>query len=170
MAGYTGSHNPLLVNYFEFVLERVPTMVYFCQTANIPGINFGVDTQPTNLGFPVVIPVGSYKFEPLTLTFKVDENLQNWLEIFEWMTKNGNYGQSCNQNPYQSQSTADVNKTTSLGFLSLTNSSYNSKIKVQFNNLFPISLSGIQFSTVLPESVEAVATVQFAFTNYTIVK
>jgi len=46
----------------------------------------------------------------------------------------------------------------------------NQLIRVQFNNLFPISLSGIQFSTVLPESVEAVATVQFAFTNYTIVK
>jgi hypothetical protein len=168
MAGYTGSHNPLLANYFEFTLSRVPNMVYFCQTANIPGILFGTDTQPTALGFPVNIPIGNYKFENLQITFKVDENLRNWLEIFEWMKGNGNFGESCNAYPYTSSTAGALTKTTSDASLIITNSVYRPKIKVNFNHLFPVSLSGIAFSTILPESVEVVATAEFAFSGYTI--
>lgn len=169
MAGYTGSHNPLLANYFEFILDRVPNMVYFCQSANLPGIMSQTDVQTTSLGYPVIIPVGNFRFENLELTFKVDENLLNWLEIFGWMRKIGNFGKSCESLPY-SGSGGELTKTTSNASLLLTNSTYKPKIKVNFNNLFPVSLSGIQFSTALPESMEVVATVQFAFSGYDIVR
>lgn len=169
MAGYTGSHNPLLANYFEFTLDRIPNMVYFCQTANIPGLVFGTDIQPTSLGYPVTIPVGNYKFENLQLSFKVDENLINWLEILEWMKKNGNFGEMCNSYPYTGSGT-ELTKTTSNASLLITNSTYKPKLKVNFNHLFPISLSGIAFSTVLPESLEVIATVEFAFSGYNVVR
>ena len=36
--------------------------------------------------------------------------------------------------------------------------------------MFPISLSGINFNTVSTDSVEAIATVKFAFAQYTVEK
>jgi hypothetical protein len=75
------THNVLLVNYFQFILDKVPNMVYFCQTANLPGIAFGVADQPTNLGHPVKIPTGAFRFEELELTFRVDEDLQELVRI-----------------------------------------------------------------------------------------
>jgi|LakMenE18May11ns_1017448.scaffolds.fasta_scaffold9857394_2 hypothetical protein len=168
MAGYTGTHNPLLANYFEFTLDRVPNMVYFCQTANLPGLYTESDVQPTSLGYPVTVPTGNYKFENLQLTFKVDEDLRNWLEIFNWMKGLGNFGEACSAYPYSSSSAGSTTKTDSNAMLILTNSTYKPKIRVKFNHVFPVSLSGIAFSTILPESVEVVATVEFAFSGYSI--
>jgi hypothetical protein len=167
MAGYTGSNNPLLANYFEFVLDRVPNMVYFCQGANLPGVVYGTSVQPTTLGIPVTIPIGNYRFENLQLSFKVDEDLKNWLEIYNWMKGNGNLDQTCNSLPYNAIGSS-LGKTSSNGSLIVTNSSYKPKLKITFNNLFPVTLSGILFSSILPESAEVLATAEFAFTNYKI--
>ena len=167
MSGYTGSNNPLLANYFEFVLERVPNMVYFCQGANLPGVVYGSDIQPTTFGVPVTIPIGSYRFENLQISFKVDENLKNWLEIYNWMKGNGNLDSTCNSLPY-SATGSSLGRTSSNGSLIITNSSYKPKFKITFNNLFPKTLSGIAFSSALPESAEVLATAEFAFTNYRI--
>jgi len=167
MAGYTGSHNPLLTNYFEFVLDRVPNITYFCQAANLPGIVMGTDIQPTTFGLPVNIPVGNFRFENLQISFKVDENLNNWLEIWNWMKGNGNLDSSCSALPYKGTTTT-LGKTTSDAMLFLTNSSYKPKFKVIFKHLFPVSLSGIVFSSTLPESTEALALAEFAFSGYTV--
>ena len=172
MAGFTGSHNPLLSNYFDFTLARIPNMVYFCQAANIPGLNFGTGEQPTIFGYPVKVPMGTFRFENLELTFKVDENMTNWLEIWNWMKSNGNFGSSVTSSSDGSSgvpcSTAYSDKVSSDAVLTLTNSAYSPKISISFKNLFPVSLSGLQFTTALQESAEVLATATFTFTNYDI--
>ena len=154
------SHNALLVNYFQFSLKRIPNIVYFCQTANLPGMKFGETEQPTIFGHPIKVPVGAIRFDPLVIGFKVDENLKNWLEIHNWMKDNSNYFGDDMKNNYSDQaSDAD---------LLISNSTYKPKIKVSFRRLFPIELSQIQFNTITPDSMEANATVTFTFTDYKI--
>ena len=153
------THNALLTNYFQFHIDRVPNIVYFCQTANLPGMNFGEAEQPTIFSHPIKVPIGSVRFLPLVLGFKVDENLQNWLEIHNWMKSNSNYV-SDTQIPYMDQA--------SDGYLLITNSSYKPKIKVQFTRLFPIQLGNIEFNTISPDAKEAVSSVTFSFTDYKI--
>jgi len=160
MSGFTGSHNPLLVNYFQFILDRVPNMVYFCQSVNLPGIGFGTADQPTIYGHPVKIPTGAFRFEELELSFRVDENLTNLLELHTWIRTTGNYTSDCNTLPY--------NQKTSDATLLITNSSYAPKLKVHFKHVFPQYVSGINFVVNAPTAVEAIATVKFAHTGYTI--
>jgi hypothetical protein len=152
--------NPLLVNYFQFILDRVPNMVYFCQSANLPGIAFGVAEQPTTLGHPVKVPTGAFRFEDLDLTFRVDENLTNWLEIHNWIKTTGNYNDDANTLPY--------NKKTSDATLIITNSVYKPKIKIHFKQVFPQFLSGINFAVNTPTATEALASVKFAHTGYNV--
>lgn len=154
------THNALLINYFQFVLDRVPNITYFCQSANLPGIVFGVAEQPTTLGYPVKVPTGSFRFEDLELTFRVDENLTNWREIHTWIKSSGNYESDENTLPYK-QKTSDA-------YLLLTNSTYNPKIKIHFRHVFPIALSGLVFNTTAQDSFEMTASVKFAFTGYEI--
>ena len=154
------THNALLINYFQFVLDRVPNITYFCQSANLPGIVFGVAEQPTTLGYPVKVPTGSFRFEDLDLTFRVDENLTNWREIHTWIKSSGNYISDENTLPYKEK--------TSDAYLLLTNSTYNPKIKIHFRQVFPISLSGLVFNTTAQDSFEMTASVKFAFTDYKI--
>ena len=154
------THNVLQVNYFQFVLDRVPNMVYYCQTANLPGIGYGIANQPTVLGHAVNVPTGAFRFEDLQLTFRVDENLENWLEIYNWMRTTGNYESAAN--------TLTYNEKTSGGKLIITNSSYKPKFSVDFKHIFPTYLSSINFSVTQPKSMEVISTVKFAFTGYTI--
>ena len=154
------THNALIVNYFQFILNRVPNMTYFCQSANLPGIVFGVVEQPTTLGHPVKVPSGAFRFEDLELTFRVDENLQNWKEIHTWIKNIGNYDSDTHTLPYEQQ--------TSVAKLIITNSNYRPKISVNFLHVFPISLSGLNFNTTAQDSFEMTASVKFAFTGYEI--
>lgn len=162
MSGFTGSHNPLLVNYFEFVLDRVPNMVYFCQTVKLPGIGFGSADQPTVLGYPVKVPTGAIRFEELELSFRVDENMINWLELHNWIKTTSNYLNDINTLPYE--------RKTSGATLFITNSVYKPKIQIQFKQVFPIYVSGIQFQVNAPTSLEALAAVKFGHTGYEITR
>jgi hypothetical protein len=160
------SNNPLLLNYFQFILNRVPNMVYFCQSANLPGIGYGVAEQPTTLGHPVMVPTGAFRFEDLELTFRVDENLTNWRQIHSWIKNIGNYTDDENTLPYLPNKD-QLGKTTDATLL-ITNSVYLPKIKVHFKHVFPQYLSGIKFIVNTPIATEAVATVKFAHTGYEI--
>ena len=154
------THNALIVNYFQFSLSRVPNMVYFCQSANLPGLAFGSAEQPTVLGHPVKVPTGAFRFEDLELSFRVDENLTNWREIHNWIKTTGNYESDESTLPYK-EKTSDAR-------LLITNSSYRPKISINFRHVFPISLSGLNFNTTATDSIEMTATVKFAFTGYEI--
>ena len=159
MSRFTGSHNPLLANYFEFSLSRVPNLEYFCQTVNLPGIVAGTDIQPTTFGIPVNVPIGNYRFQNLQITFKVDEQMKNWLELWNWMKQIGNLNDTTSSLPYSSSGT-DLTKTSSDGLLLLTNSVFSPKFKINFKNLYPTSISGLLFSSTLAESTEVIATAE----------
>ena len=161
------SQNPLLVNYFQFVLDRVPNMVYFCQSVTLPGIGYGVADQPTILGHPVKIPTGAFRFEDLLLTFRVDENMTNWLELHTWIRTTGNYEDDAGALPYHAKGKSGLGKTSDATLL-ITNSAYKPKLKVHFKNVFPQYVSGINFAVTATTSTEAVATVKFAHTGYDI--
>lgn len=141
-------------------------MVFFCQSVNLPGIGYGVADQPTTLGHPVRVPTGAFRFEDLELTFRVDENVANWRELHTWIKTTGNYDDDVNTLPYHPTKTK-LGKTSSATLL-ITNSAYKPKLKVQFKHVFPQYVSGINFSVVAPTSTEAVATVKFAHSGYTI--
>jgi hypothetical protein len=153
-------HSPLHTNYFELIISRIPNMVYFCQEVNLPGIVHSTIDQGTSLGLPVKIPGGAFAFEPFLATFKVDEQMKNWLEIFNWSKTLGNYNQTGQQLPHH-EKFSDAK-------LLITNSYYRPKFAVNFLGIFPTALTGIKFSTIQPDSVEAVCTVTFSFTNYLI--
>ena len=69
---------------FRFVLSNFPEVNYFCQSANIPGISIGqIDLPtPTSTGY---MSGDEVSFEELTISFVIDENMKNWLSIYDWI-------------------------------------------------------------------------------------
>jgi len=54
-----------------------------CQSASIPEISLGEIPVPNYL---VPIPAeGNFRYSPLSLTFLVDEDLENYIQIHNWM-------------------------------------------------------------------------------------
>ena len=56
------------------------------------------------------------------------------------------------------------------GTLLVYNSNYNVNLKVQYKDLFPVSLSSIQFDTTLTDIKYATAEAVFKYTIYDIIK
>ena len=70
---------------FRFTLAKTPKVNFFCNSARIPEINLGVANQPTYLK-DLDIPGDKLTYGDLTLRFLVDENLENYMAIHNWMT------------------------------------------------------------------------------------
>jgi hypothetical protein len=87
-------------------------------------------------------------------------NLTNWKEIHDWIRTTSNYENDA--------STLEYSQKASSATLTVTNSSYKPKIAVRFKQIFPKYLSSINFSITEKQSTEVLASVQFAFTGYTI--
>ena len=60
---------------FKFLLAKYPKVDYFCQSASLPGMTLGIQQQPTP--FRSLPLEGFLEYEPLTINFLVDENLEN---------------------------------------------------------------------------------------------
>ena len=70
---------------FRFKMTKLPTVEFFIQTANIPGISLGDTTLPTPLK-DISMPGDKLTYQSLDVSFLVDENLNNYKEIHDWMT------------------------------------------------------------------------------------
>lgn len=156
--------NILKATGFEFGIQRAPNLVWFTQEVNIPGIALGDASKQYATG-KVAIPGDTLEYNELTLTFTVDESLNNWREIYNWMrglapTRLGKEG-----NQYDALKKSN-NKTVSDGMLIILTNASNPNITLYFRDLFPISLSDINLTTTVSSIDVITATVSFRYTNY----
>lgn len=150
--------NAMLPTYYRFSISRLPNTMYFCQSASLPTITMS-EVQMPNPFMPIKAP-SKMDFDELSISFIVDEEMKNWLEIFNWMRS------STNVEDYEEFRGANTHTCTAN--LVILNSSKNPKINVTFEGLFPRTLGSIDFSSTVidPEPFQCTAT--FAYRNYNI--
>lgn len=152
------TNNYLANNRFQFFLRRCPNLTHFCQRANIPSISFGVALQSTPTIGPLRRPGTSYVLEDISIGFIIDENMKNWLEIFNWMKSIAIYDT-------HTEVLKEEDKISD-AFMIITNSAYVPILSVKFYNVFPTTLSGIDFDSTLIDVDPVLATVGFSYTHY----
>jgi len=159
---------------FKFTLNRAPKVAFFGNSANIPGMTLGTAIQSTYLK-DIDIPGDKVQFNDLTLRFLVDENLENYMEIQNWIRGIG-YPESL-QEIYKWQKTnasMDLQDKSQMNLysdatLSILTSSNNSNFKVKFADVFPYSLTDLQFDATDSDIDYLTAEVTFKYTIYNIV-
>ena len=168
----TFSNQPENFNYFnpigfKFEVDKLPNVNFFCQSATLPGITLGEATQP-NPFRDIPTPGDKILFEELTIRFIVDEELQNWLEMKEWLFGLG-YPNSQEEYSKLSRENAEIKPTGnrySDGVLMILTSNKNAQMKVTFEDLWPVTLSGIQLDSSVAEVDYITADATFAYTIY----
>ena len=70
---------------FKFNLGKYPKVDFFCNTARIPEVSLATATQPSCLK-DIDIPETKLKFGDLTIQFLVDENMENYRTVHDWIT------------------------------------------------------------------------------------
>jgi len=150
--------NPNLLhpNKFQLNFSRLPNTTFFCQSANLPGVNMGEILQSTPF-IDLYRPGEKIIYDTLNITFMVDEDLKSWKEIHDWIraltfpTDFAEYRRLPQlQSPFVVSDTPQYSDAT----LSLLTSANNINYRVKLHECFPTSLSSLIFSASdSPESV-----------------
>jgi hypothetical protein len=152
-------------NKFDFVLDRIPNFTFFVQSVNLPSLAL----QSTTVNTPFAqlsIPGNQLSFGQLTMSFMIDENMQSWYELYNWMFQLGN-PTSLNKRGQLTGVPGSNTSITSDGTLFIKTNSNNPNWKVNFYEMYPNDLGDITFSTT--DSQEFVtSTVTFNYTYYVV--
>ena len=70
---------------FKFSLGKFPKVDFFSNSAIIPLLNLELARQPSYLK-NIDVPVERLTYGDFTLRFIVDENMENYLAVFNWLT------------------------------------------------------------------------------------
>ena len=151
---------------FAFNLHRAPDIEFFVQNVTLPGITLGVVEQP-NPFISVPIPGDHITYSEMDLTFKINEDMSNYLEIIDWVTALGFPDKF-----EQYKEIADKSKFSGEGIYSdatlmILSSSMNPVVQIEIIDMFPVSLSPLEMNTQDTNIDYINATASFRFTNYT---
>ena len=154
---------------FNFTLARFPKVDFFSNTANLPGLTLGTVNAPNYLK---ELPLAGDRlvFEDFSLQFIVDEKMENYLAVHNWMRGLGfpNSIQDFKDLVTDDEGVQDMDRQYSDGTLLVLNNQFNNIARVKFNGLFPYTLSGLQFDATDTDYTSITATVTFKYTIYNI--
>ena len=152
---------------FKFSLTKFPKVDFFSNSARIPELNLEL-TQQTSYLKNIDVPGERLTYGDLTLRFLVDENMENYLAVYNWLTGLGF--------PETTKEFADLIKDKDGqrdpkeafcdGTLRILNSNYREVAKVKFNDLFPTSLTSLDFDATNTDVQYFTAEASFKYTIY----
>ena len=153
---------------FKFVIGRTPNVDYFCQSASIPPIEIGTKEIQTPIK-DYTIPGDKMSFGDLSLSFLVNEDLDNYYEIYKWLKGLTNPKEEEEFMQYmmgvkEPGRIGNFQKATTDARLLVLDSIMNTITTTVFMNLFPTSLSGVRFSADPTDIDYVTADVTFKYT------
>ena len=168
---------------FRFKCSKLPEVEFFCQTANIPGIGLGVADVETPLK-SIPFPGDKVTYQDLAISFLVDENLNNYKEIHDWIIGLGapqNHTQfstlrDTGTDRFPGQTTNSPNNNTvpdggtySDATLTVLNSKNIAVTEIRFHNIFPTSLGALSYDVQASDVNYLSIGVDFSYMYYEIV-
>ena len=155
---------------FKFNLTKFPKVDFFSNSARIPELNLELTTQASYLK-NIDIPGERLSYGDFNLRFLVDENMENYQAVYSWLTGLGF--------PETTKEFAEIIKDPDGqrdpkeafcdGTLSILNSNYREVGKVKFNDLFPISLTSLEFDATNTDVQYFTAEATFKYTLYKLI-
>ena len=162
--------NYLKPNGFQFNIDTLPNVSFFCQAAQIPNMSL----SQAFLANPLVdftVPGTNLTYDELTVKFIVQENFQNYIELHDWMTGLGfpeerlqykEFTKARGGNPKGFSSSGDYSDAT----LVILDSDLNPSMQIKFMDCYPVALQGLEFDISDGNAQYLTAQVTFKYTMY----
>jgi len=161
--------NPNLLSNagFKLVIRKSPHINFFCQQVNIPAL--ALNAVPKSNPFVKLNYTGDHiDYSPLAVTFRVDEELKNWLEIHDWIKLTGFPNRFQERAEIEAEDKVIGRNIESDISLFILSSHRNPKIEVIFRDCIPVSLTELEFDSTNTEVEYFEATAIFYYTSYKI--
>lgn len=153
---------------FKFTLRRAPHVNFFLQKVNLPQVS--INPTPIYNNPLVDIPLAGefVTFSPLTITFRVDEDLQNYLEIFNWIKALGDYGRDGVYAKLQNATPgSDLGLYSDISLMVLSSTKM-PNYEITFMDAFPTTISAMTFNTTDNDVSYIQAEAEFRYTIFEI--
>ena len=193
------SRQPTVLDYssptqFRFMIHQLPKVEFFTTAANIPDISLGELVIPTPYK-QIPILGDQLTFGNLLVSFIVDEELANYKTIHDWMVGIGfpksrqqfiDFRSSGSNTPQagaggdkssgRMPDIGDIGKPIadkaffSDATLTILTNKNNPTLEVRFADVFPVSLSGLDYNQNVTDVEYLTATIDFRYKLYEMVK
>ena len=163
---------------FELLIKKLPNTKYFSTGVNVPSISVAEVQQPTRYGANVKVPGDKISYGEITVTFIVDENMENWTELYTWMSQ---ITSSTDPDKYRSlvganrranepyDGSGDYDAVYSDMTIVVTTAANNPNRYIRIQDAFPTSLGEITMDTTVAGGLSYVTcTASFQFTTFEI--
>lgn len=163
---------------FRLIIQKSPKVSFLCQEVQIPSVDLG----QVNINYRGFVPLpveGNVKYGDFTVEFLVDEDLENYLEIHDWIRGLGVPSSFADRPDYlkgrrkvnvEGFPSLDSVEQTSDATLIVQNNNLNQNFEIVFKDMFPVNLAALPFSVLGSDNDYLTARVTFAYTYFDIVK
>ena len=160
-------------NNFRLLVDKIPTVEYYVRTVNIPGVQFGETVQSAGVGLDAFFPGDKATFDTLEVSFLVDEDLGNFIEIYNWIDSlsdpalYGSFTGTARDNRNRLASVDnDLNQYSDITLVINTNKNIPNRY-IRFHDCFPTALGSIELESGA-DAEPALVNVSFRFSYYDI--
>lgn len=157
------NYNFLSSTGFTFFVKKLPTTNFFTESVNIPGRRITTTQQSTPF-INISLNGNKMVYNDLTVTFIVDEDLENYLEISTWLDGLGGPESYQQRAELISKNWKGEGKESDCIINILTNTK-NPNVRVTILDAFPTSLSDFILSSTQTSEEHVVATATFKYKN-----
>lgn len=154
-------YNHFNASEFQIFIHKLPKVSFAATKFDLPGISGSAPQSPTPFN-PINMAYDKIEYSPLTLDFIVDENLDNYISVFNWMKGLGTDEKFKQRVDLKNQLVTDVTVV-------MYSSSDNPVKTVEFKNCMPTALSNIQLSTNEQDVVYPHANLSMTYDYYNFV-
>lgn len=166
--------NTDLLQSAKFILTfpRLTSTQFFCQSINIPGVTTQNTSQPTPF-MDLNIPGDKFVYDTFNMDFLLDEELQSWTAIYDWMrgiafpTEFEEYKNLKHLSKFSEHTSFPQYADAEVTILAANNTP---KLKFKLIDMFPVSLSQIALDIRLGSEHTMTATASFRFKRYDIIR
>jgi hypothetical protein len=150
---------------FIISIDRIPNVEFFTQQLTIPDVS----TSPVEVANPLkaLYATGDrLAYGDLDLSFVVDENMENYLEILNWLEGLGT-PESTDQ--FKNLEKSDAGLVSDIRVL-IMNSHKNPNMEFLFTNAFPTSISSLELDLSSADIAYPKASVTFRYDDMKVQK
>lgn len=144
--------NPLTTAQFKFEIEAFPHVTYNAQTVILPSMQVdGVQMNSPRRDIPLTGT--KLNFDPFALTFIVDDKLNNYTELYNWLIKN--VTENFDRRTHMSDAT-----------LHILNGDLTPNQKIKFFDCFPTMIAELPFESNANDSDVMECSTFFNFSHF----
>lgn len=158
--------NYLQTNGFQLILPRFPLVTFYSTSFSMPSVGLDAAKLATPLS-NIAVPGDKLAFAPFQFQFMIDDRMQNYREIHDWLLS---IGMGTSHQRFTNYENKGQDKHQTLGEqdakVVILSSKSNPVAHITFHDAFPISLGGMEFNVQDPQTTYMMATAAFEYTYF----